>query len=33
MTPLSVYLLAPAVVVFAIVAARVAVRAPSAGPG
>ena len=33
MTPLSVYLLGPAVVVFAIVAGRAAVRAPSAGPG
>ena len=33
MTPLSVYLLGPAVVVFAIVAGRAAVRAPSAAPG
>ncbi len=31
MTPLSVYLLGPAAVVFAIVAGRAAVRAPSAG--
>lgn len=33
MTPLSVYLLAPAVVGFVIVAGRAAMRAPSAGPG
>ena len=33
MTPLSVYLLGPAVFVFAVVAGRAAVRAPSAGPG
>ena len=33
MTPLSVYLLGPTVVVFAIVAGRAAVRAPPAGRG
>lgn len=32
-TPLSVYLFGPVVAVFAIVAGRAAVRAPSAGPG
>ncbi len=33
MTPLSVYLFGPAVVIFVIVAGRAAVRASSAGPG